>query len=853
MMTISKEENYGTCANFVVRTAKGGLATIAAQQQTITTPIYLQVVRQGNKFSGYTSPNGSNWTLVGSATINMPENAYMGLAVDANKATSNTDYLNTVKFTSTQLIKAPGITLSNPDNSSVNVPEYTVSGQVSNVDGWPAAINSGASGNQAGQTTGTGTTTGVQTSTANNLMTMTTGLNDTVVNSVYTIQGTLNKNTAVSITLNDTKVMDAQSFTAGQNFSQQLTFLPGRNSVVITATDSSGNTDTIAYNVVYLTNYSAMVDSTSTLADGTLVNNIKVYKTVQAAINEVSTKNASSYIIFIKNGIYNEKVNIISGANYISLIGESKAGTKITHNLDLATYTRAGSATLYVKSDNFTAENITFENSAFFNVLPLPSDMRALAAEVDSNSATFQNVAFLGRQDTLYVDTSGSGTGRQYFKNCFISGDVDFIYGPSVAVFDNCELNSLDRGQNPNGYVTAANTPTNRQYGFVFLNCKLTSSTAAAGTVYLGRPWGQDATVVFLNSYMGDHINSDGWTEMEGKTPSLAHFSEYKSYGPGAAVNSARPQLTDTQAATYTVSNILSVGDGWDPIGYINNLYNQSANPQTSGYTSNNDAYVTVSLNGTTVLDSEHHTYDAAGNTFSVPMALVEGLNTIIVSASNGLNLTTTKTITVQYNKNAPVITLTAAPGQVVSAPNSSIAGYSNKDVKMTVKLNGNTLLDSLSKAANESFSQDVVFNEGANTLQVIATDADGVSTDLTYNVVYSKDWGTNEFTVTSLLTQNIDGNPVTGLNGLQDIFVSGQFKNNSSISKDGLLVIALYDAQGNMVGSSYSVDNVDSGSVETISAIFKIPSGYTGYTVKAFVWDNAKVRTLLSNEAIMQ
>jgi Pectin methylesterase len=678
---------------------------------------------------------------------------------------------------------------------------------------------------------------------------MTQGLNDAVTSADNTISGTLNKNAAVTITLNDAKVVDAQSMTAGQAINQSLTFVPGRNSVVITASDTTGNTDTIAYNVIYLTNYNAVVDSASTLTNGTLVNNVKTYKTIQAAVNDVPKTNTSSYIIFIKNGTYNENVQITSGANFISLIGESRAGTKITSNKDLATYTRQLCATVYVKSDDFTAENITFENTYAFNfTAPLPSDMRALALDVESKRAVFQNCNINARQDTLYVDTNSGETGRQYYKNCYISGDVDFIYGPSVAVFDDCDIYSLDRFTNPNGYVTAANTPAYRQYGLVFLNSRLTSN-AGAGTVYLGRPWGQDATVAYLNCYLGAHINADGWTSMGTYTPDLAHFAEYKNYGPGAVVNASRKQLTDAEAANYTISNILSVGDGWDPAAYINKLYNPESSGSGSSTTGSNTVLLTEVLNGKTVASGIQSSLNSG---FTLPaVILADGLNTITVTAKDSNNLTRTKTINVTYNKNAPVITLTSAPGQVILADTSVVAGTVNKDSDVTVKLNGNSVY-SQQKAANESFSADLKLNEGTNTLEIAAVDQYGISSVISYTVNYVKDWGTNEFTASSVIVTNAGGTPVSALYQGRDVNVTASYTNNSDIQKNATLVIALIDGNGNMIDASYSVDGFNAKEAKALTARFKIPNYTFGCKIKVFVWDNSTDRKLLSNEIVL-
>jgi pectin methylesterase-like acyl-CoA thioesterase len=171
--------------------------------------------------------------------------------------------------------------------------------------------------------------------------------------------------------------------------------------------------------------------------------------------------------------------------------------------------------------------------------------------------------ALLGirNQDTLYVNA-----GTQYFHQCYIEGDVDFIFGGGRAVFEDSDIVSVDRGSTTNnGYITAASTNINEPYGYLFLNSRL-KSDAADGTVYLGRPWhpGGDpsaiASVVFINSELGAHIHEEGWTDMSGFSAKDARFYEYQNEGPGA--NPSRPQLTDEEAKLYTIENVLK---GWDP------------------------------------------------------------------------------------------------------------------------------------------------------------------------------------------------------------------------------------------------------------------------------------------------
>ncbi len=277
------------------------------------------------------------------------------------------------------------------------------------------------------------------------------------------------------------------------------------------------------------------------------------YKTIQEAVNAAVSGNT----IYIKNGIYQEVVDI--SKDNIKLIGESNTGTVVTYGnyagklkSDGTTYGTSGSASFYIKSKNVTLENIAIENS--FDENTNTDGKQAVALYVKGDKNTFINCVFTANQDTLYANA-----GRQYYYNCKIVGDTDFIFGAAIAVFDRCDIISTVRG----GYVTAASTDIST-YGFLFDNCKLTSE-AKSGSTYLGRPWRQDAYVVYKNCYMGAHIRENPWTSMSGNVPENARFYEYKSTGPGGYINSYRRQLSDSEAKNHTPINYLKGTDGWNP------------------------------------------------------------------------------------------------------------------------------------------------------------------------------------------------------------------------------------------------------------------------------------------------
>lgn len=293
------------------------------------------------------------------------------------------------------------------------------------------------------------------------------------------------------------------------------------------------------------------------------------YTAVQAAIDAVQANNTERVEIFIKKGIYKEVVTVPANKPFITMIGESAEGTVITYDNYAGrerstggTFGTSGSASMFVNGNDFVARNLTIENS-FDESSVNVSSKQAVALNVRGERQRFDNVRFIGNQDTLL--TNG---GTQYFYQCYIEGDVDFIFGGSRAVFEQCTIHSLDRGSSSNnGYVTAASTMITEPYGYLILNSKLTSD-AAAGTVWLGRPWHPGgnpdaiASVVYMNCEMGAHINPIGWTDMSGFSAADARFYEYNNYGPGAAVTDTRRQLTDEQAESWTIENVLK---GWNP------------------------------------------------------------------------------------------------------------------------------------------------------------------------------------------------------------------------------------------------------------------------------------------------
>ena len=300
------------------------------------------------------------------------------------------------------------------------------------------------------------------------------------------------------------------------------------------------------------------------------------FTTVQEAVNALpnySHKEIST--VFIRKGVYKETVNIPHTKFRVHFIGEDAENTVITDDRcakqnwpgrDFAVGT-SGSATIYIHASYITFENITFENTAGEG----KEIGQAVAVFTDGDFLFFKNCRFLGNQDTLY--TYGrygkfGGIKRNYFLDCYIEGTTDFIFGTSIAYFENCLIHSKK-----NSYVTAASTIKGQKYGYVFRNCTL---TAAPGVdkCYLGRPWGAYAKTVFIDCELGAHILPEGWHDWEkpGKpdTRKNSYYAEFGSTGPGAQGPRARwaHKLCRGQLKNYTFEKVMfQKEDGivWNP------------------------------------------------------------------------------------------------------------------------------------------------------------------------------------------------------------------------------------------------------------------------------------------------
>jgi pectinesterase len=297
------------------------------------------------------------------------------------------------------------------------------------------------------------------------------------------------------------------------------------------------------------------------------------HTTVQAAVNAAPARAtaAKPYRILIKSGVYKEHVVVPVDKPFLQLLGEpgEAAATVITMDTNVKTplpgnaagqsLTTADSATVLVQASDFTAANLTFENTT-----TREAKVQALACYVTGDRAVFRRCRFLGWQDTLRADAPPGKSARQYFRECEITGHVDFIYAAGTAVFDRCRIRAR-----ADGYITAASTGETTRFGYVFLDCQITAGPEVVKGVYLGRPWRPFAAVAFLRCELAAPIREEGWHNWgKAANETTARFSEYKSSGPGANPAARVPwshQLTDDEAKAYTVRNVLGGADGWDP------------------------------------------------------------------------------------------------------------------------------------------------------------------------------------------------------------------------------------------------------------------------------------------------
>lgn len=343
-------------------------------------------------------------------------------------------------------------------------------------------------------------------------------------------------------------------------------------------TDRSGNAyagTTINFTTMERTQPAARIYDAVVAADGS-----GDYKTVQEAIDAAPVGRAFPWLIFIKNGEYKGHVDVPANKPYLHFIGQERDKVIITDDKlcggDNAVHVSVG-ATVVVNSNNCYFDNLTLENSWGHDKQAGP---QALALNTSGDRTVFKNVAMLSYQDTWI--TPSTSNYRVYAKDCFIEGAVDFIYNSGNIYIDNT---TLYINRKSGGYIVAPSHAADVKWGYVFMNCTITAPGNPAETdVWLGRPWHNQPKTVFINTTAEVTIPAAGWYEKMGGLPAL--WAEYNtmdgdgnpldlslrrsSYwkevdGEQVWVHNVKNVLTAEEAAEYTVKNVLSGSDNWQP------------------------------------------------------------------------------------------------------------------------------------------------------------------------------------------------------------------------------------------------------------------------------------------------
>lgn len=272
-------------------------------------------------------------------------------------------------------------------------------------------------------------------------------------------------------------------------------------------------------------------------------------ESIQDVIDSIEHHQAT---IYLKNGIYREKITI--DKPNITLVGEERGKVILVWNDASGTARRddstktygtseSASVTLTSNAKGFKAEKITFKNE-FDYPNSLFKDKQAVALKNDADQSLFIECEFIGYQDTLYASK-----GRQYYKDSYIEGNVDFIFGGAQAYFENCDIFSKKRDEGV-GYVMAPSTLEEQELGYIFNSCSFYSD-GRDNTIFIGRPWhpgkreGHNPSAIVMNSYLGAHIKDIGWDSMSGFSPDDARFYEYNNYGEGSIKNIKRRVLLE--------------------------------------------------------------------------------------------------------------------------------------------------------------------------------------------------------------------------------------------------------------------------------------------------------------------
>ena len=284
------------------------------------------------------------------------------------------------------------------------------------------------------------------------------------------------------------------------------------------------------------------------------------FRTVDEAIEVCRAFMDYHKVIFVKKGVYKEKLIIPSWLQNIEICGEDRDLTVITYDdhANIRTPERPNGMgtfrtyTIKVEGSDITFKNITIENNS-------ARLGQAVALHTEGDRLTFINCRFLGHQDTIYTGVAGT---RLFFKDCYIEGTTDFIFGPSTAWFEHCDIFCK-----ANSYITAASTPQEITYGYIFNNCTV-SCAPDVTKVYLGRPWRDYGYTLFMHCSLPAQIRPEGWHHWEEQRKQTARYLEFENTGEGAATDKRAAwsrQLTKKEAKAVTLQNVFMHTDQWNP------------------------------------------------------------------------------------------------------------------------------------------------------------------------------------------------------------------------------------------------------------------------------------------------
>lgn len=281
--------------------------------------------------------------------------------------------------------------------------------------------------------------------------------------------------------------------------------------------------------------------------------------TVQEAIDAIPSYRNKETSVYIRKGKYKERLLLPNDKNRVTFIGEDTENTILTSDDYAQKKNRfgenmgtSGSAGFYIYGNDFTATGLTFENSAG----PVG---QAVAVLTMGDRMVFRKCRFLGNQDTFYTKAENT---RVYCEDCYIEGTVDFIFGKATAVFNRCHICSKS-----DAYVTAAATPKEQEYGYLFYQCTLTAAPGVKA-VYLGRPWRPYAKVAYVECSMDGHIRPEGWDNW-GKLENekTTEYVEIDNRGEGAVLSGRVSWMKKPlKKKSYTMEAYLKGKDGFYPV-----------------------------------------------------------------------------------------------------------------------------------------------------------------------------------------------------------------------------------------------------------------------------------------------